>query len=209
MARDPEAVVAVMPSDHFIHSGQRFQAILDEAFRLAEFLPGQIVLLAAAPDGPEGDYGWIAPGKSITEGGAFLAGGFKEKPKNEDAQDYFRRGWLWNTMIIVARASALWNHAQDLRPEMMTRFQALRGWIGLPDEQEAIELAYRGMPSVNLSRDLLEPLADWTVALPMTGVHWSDWGRPERVEQTLIRIGRKSALPAALPVGAGLVPVAA
>ena len=208
MARDPEAVVAVMPSDHFIHSGQRFQAILDEAFRLAEFLPGQIVLLAAAPDGPEGDYGWIAPGKSITEGGAFLAGGFKEKPKTEDAQEFFRRGWLWNTMIIVARASALWNHAQDLRPEMMTRFQALKGWIGLPDEQEAIELAYRGMPSVNLSRDLLEPLADWTVALPMTGVHWSDWGRPERVEQTLIKIGKRSALSAELPAAA-LVPAAA
>jgi mannose-1-phosphate guanylyltransferase len=209
MAQDPEAVVAVMPSDHFIHSGQRFQAILGEAFRLAEFLPGQIVLLAAAPDGPEGDYGWIAPGKCITEGGAFLAGGFKEKPKPEDAEEFFRRGWLWNTMIIVARADALWTHAQDLRPEMMARFQALRGWIGLPDEHEAIELAYRGMPSVNLSRDLLEPLAGWTVALPMTGVHWSDWGRPERVEQTLVRIGKRSALPAALPAKAGLVPVAA
>lgn len=205
MAQDPEAFVAVMPSDHFIHPGGRFQAILEEAFELAEFLPGQIVMLAAQPDGPEADYGWIAPGTSIRDGKAFMVGSFKEKPKPEDAEAFFRRSWLWNTMIIVARAAALWEHAQNLRPEMIARFSALKGWIGLPEEQEAMELAYRSMPSVNLSRDLLEPLAAWTVALPMTGVRWSDWGRPERVEQTLAAIGEKGAFaPAMAPVATPL-----
>lgn len=193
MARDPEAVVAIMPSDHFIHPGGRFQAVLDEAFQLAESLPGQLVLLAAAPDAPEPDYGWIAPGARLPGGKAFVVGRFKEKPRPEDAGRFFERGWMWNTMIIVARAAALWEHARDLHPEMMARFQALKGWIGLAEEREAIDLAYRGMPDVNLSRDLLEPLAGWTVALPMTGLRWSDWGRPERVEQTLAAIGQKGA----------------
>jgi mannose-1-phosphate guanylyltransferase len=197
MARDPEAVVAIMPSDHFIHPKERFQSVLDEAFRLAEFLPGQIVLLAAEPDSPEPDYGWIAPGKRLFGSRASLVSRFKEKPKPEETAALHRQGCLWNTMIVVARAAALWGLTTSLRPEMMTRFEALRPWIGLAEEAEAVELAYRNMPSVNFSRDILEQVADWTVVLPMHDVHWSDWGRPERVEQTLNAIGARSAFPAA------------
>jgi mannose-1-phosphate guanylyltransferase len=197
MAVDPDAVVAIMPSDHFIHPMERFQAVLDEAFHLAEFLPGQIVLLAAQPDAPEADYGWIAPGKRLFGSRASLVSRFKEKPRPEEAKALHRGGCLWNTMIVVARAAALWDMAHSLRPEMTRRFEALRPWIGMAEEPEAVELAYRNMPSVNFSRDILEQAAGWTVVLPMQGVHWSDWGRPERVEQTLHAIGAKSALPSA------------
>lgn len=194
MAQDPEAVVALMPSDHFIRPQHRFQALLEEAFRLVDSLPGQLVLLAAAPDGPEPDYGWIAPGARLGQGEACLVSSFKEKPRPEEAKAFYRRGWLWNTMIVVARVSALWELARSVRPEMLSRFQALKGRMGTAEETEAIELAYRAMPSVNFSRDLLEAAAGRTAVLPMTDVHWSDWGRPERVEQTLAAIGAGSAL---------------
>lgn len=196
MARDPEAVVAIMPSDHFIHPKKIFQSVLDEAFGLAESLPGQIVLLAAQPDAPESDYGWITPGTRLSGSRASLVSRFKEKPRLAEAAALRRSGCLWNTMIVVARAAALWESARSLRPEMAARFEALRPWIGMPAESEAVERAYRGMPSVNFSRDILEQAADWTVVLPMRGVHWSDWGRPERVEQTLRAIGARSVLPA-------------
>jgi len=74
-------------------------------------------------------------------------------------------------------------------------------------EAEAVDMVYRGMPSVNFSRDILERAVDWTVVLPMHGVHWSDWGRPERVEHTLNAIGARSALPPAAAERA--MPVAA
>ncbi|MBI4060450.1 MAG: NTP transferase domain-containing protein [Elusimicrobia bacterium] len=197
MARDPEAVVAIMPSDHFIHPKERFQSVLDEAFRLAELLPGQLVLMAAEPDAAEPDYGWIAPGTRLSGSRASLVSRFKEKPGPEEAEAMHRRGCLWNTMIVVARAAALWQLARSLRPVMMARFEALRPWIGMAEEAEAVDLAYRAMPTVNFSRDILEQAADWAVVLPMRGVHWSDWGRPERVEHTLRAIGARSALPAA------------
>ena len=154
-------------------------------------------LLAAEPDSPEPDYGWIAPGTRLSGSRASLVSRFKEKPKPEETAALYRQGCLWNTMIVVARASALWELATSLRPEMMTRFEALRPWIGLAEESEAVELAYRNMPSANFSRDILEQVADWTVVLPMQDVHWSDWGRPERVEQTLRAIGATSEIGAA------------
>ena len=207
MAQDPKALVAVMPSDHFIHSKAAFQTILNEAFELATYLPRKIILLAAEPDAPEPDYGWITPGPRLIRSRASLVDRFKEKPHPAESEELHRGGSLWNTMIVVAQASALWESAQALHPEMASRFQALRPWIGTPVEAEAGDMVYRGMPSVNFSRDVLERAVDWTVVLPMHGVHWSDWGRPERVEHTLNAIGARSALPPAAAERA--MPVAA
>jgi len=65
LAQDSEAIVALMPSDHFIFPRKRFLALLEEAYLLAERLPEDLVLLAARPDSPESDYGWILPGAPI------------------------------------------------------------------------------------------------------------------------------------------------
>ncbi|MDE2491675.1 MAG: NTP transferase domain-containing protein [Elusimicrobia bacterium] len=195
VASDPEALVAIMPSDHFIRPRAAFREKLEEAFRLAEFLPGQIVLLAARPDAPEPDYGWIVPGSRLA-GEAVLVRRFKEKPAPEEAAELHARGGLWNTMIVVARAAALWDLAREFQPAMIERFDALRWWMGREEQDEAVALAYRGMPSVNFSRGVLEPAAPWTVALPMTGVEWSDWGRPERIVETLEEMGRTRRFPA-------------
>ncbi len=197
LARDPQALVAIMPSDHFIHPRERFRELMEEAFALAERLPGQLVLLAATPDRAEPDYGWITPGTALSPGGPRLVRGFREKPPAAEAAALHAAGGLWNTMIVVARAQALWDLAHAHHPEMTERFAALRWWLGRPEEDEALELAYRGMPSVNFSRGLLTPAAGWSVALPMTGVHWSDWGRPERIVETLAEIGKTQTFPAA------------
>ncbi len=193
-ARDPEAVVAVMPSDHFIHPKERFQAALDEAFGLAERHHERIVLLAARPDSAEPDYGWITPGARVSGSRAFLVDSFKEKPGPEEAAALHRRGGLWNTMLVVARATALWEAAREFLPAMLARFALLRTHLGTPGEPQALELAYRSMPCVNFSRDLLEHAAARTVVLPLRGVNWSDWGRPQRVLRTLEEIDAASTL---------------
>ena len=199
LAQDPEALVAVMPSDHFIRPKERFQDALDEAFRLAEFLPGQIILLAAAPSNCEADYGWISPGSRLPDSRASLVRSFREKPAPEEARELRRQGGLWNTMIVVARAAALWDMAQILYPRMISRFDALRPWIGTEEEPEAVDLVYRDMPAINFSSGLLERVAEWSIVLPLSGVHWSDWGRPERIQETLSSIGAQSALPGLSP----------
>jgi mannose-1-phosphate guanylyltransferase len=203
MSQDPDALVAILPSDHFIRPKERFQALLDEAYRLADFLPGQIVLMSARPEGAEADYGWISPGMALAGRSATLVERFKEKPAAAEAAELYRRGGLWNTMIMTARVSALWQVARALRPAMIERFDALRPFMGGPEEARAVARAYRDMESVNFSRDIVEPAAAWTVAMPMDGVQWSDWGRPQRIAQTLAEIGKTESFPMEI---AGLVP---
>ncbi len=196
MAQEPEALVAIMPSDHFIYPREKFRVLLNEAYQLAADLPEQIVLLSARPDCVEPDYGWISPGKALPGRRAMLVERFKEKPQAVEAAELYRRGGLWNTMIMVARVSAFWDIARRSQPAMIARFDALRPWMGRPGQEEAIARAYRTMECVNFSRDISEAAADRMVAMPMDDVHWSDWGRPQRIADTLAKIGRSQSFPA-------------
>lgn len=196
MSQDPEALVAVFPSDHFIYPRHRFKSVVEEAFSLAQSLPGQIILLAATPDRPESDYGWICAGPAFREGGARLVTRFREKPDVSAARRLYRGGSLWNTMIVVAKAAALWDLAWRVQPDMIGCLEGLKRRMGLPGEAEAIATAYQHLPKVNFSRDILERVSEWTVALPMRDVNWCDWGRPERVLKTLEYLGYGGASPA-------------
>jgi len=195
MARDPEALVAIMPSDHFIHPREKFAALLNEAYSLAGDLPEQVVLLSARPDSAESDYGWISPAQALPGRAALRVEKFKEKPHAAEAAELHRRGALWNTMIMVARVSALWDIARRAQPAMVARFEALRPWMGRAERTQAVARAYRNMESVNFSRDIVEPAAGRMAALPMDGIHWSDWGRPQRIAETLEKIGKTQLFP--------------
>src|SRR5271168_2610303 len=63
-SQDPDPVVAVFPSDHFILKESVF---MNHIANLAAFVlqqPTRLVLLGAPADAPETEYGWIQPGES-------------------------------------------------------------------------------------------------------------------------------------------------
>jgi hypothetical protein len=66
------------------------------------------------------------------------------------------------------------------------------------------------MPHADFSRDLLQRCPEAALVLPLGNVDWSDWGRPERVTESLHRLGKRPAFatPDALPMPGG-VPVEA
>lgn len=96
-------------------------------------------------------------------------------------------------MVIAARASVLWETAMSCRPDIMGDFQCLLQVLRLAREghgtkrlvSDALQAIYRSCGSVDFSRDILQEAFDSTWTLPMTDVAWSDWGRPERIVQTL------------------------
>src|SRR5688500_17758381 len=65
-ANDPDALVAICPSDHFVYPEPRFIEVVWDAAMAAGQLEGRVILLGARPDRPETEYGWIHPGSKIT-----------------------------------------------------------------------------------------------------------------------------------------------
>ena len=65
-----------------------------------------------------------------------------------------------------------------------------------------------GVAAADFSRAILQRAAPWISVLPMDDVYWSDWGRPERLGETIQQLGVPSSVPAELLESpGGLTPV--
>ena len=100
-------------------------------------------------------------------------------------------------MIVVAKIKTLWQLGCHYCPEVLRHFERLGSAIGTSWEEATLEAIYEVMPSRNFSSDLLTPAAGRTGVIPMEGVMWSDWGRKERIVETLGCIGKLPNFPMA------------
>jgi mannose-1-phosphate guanylyltransferase len=77
----------------------------------------------------------------------------------------------------------------------MERFEELEERIGTPAEESVLHAIYGDMPSRDFSRDVLQPLSRQLGVIELEKVLWSDWGRPERILETLQAVGIKPTFP--------------
>ncbi len=197
-ARDPNATVVIHPSDHFIYPEKSFIEVLKIVARAAEYYPDRLVLIGARPDSPEPDYGWIIPGDSF----GWVSGriirnvrSFVEKPSTDQARNALECGGVWNTMIFAAKADTLWSLGLRCFPHMMLLFERLGRAIGTSRENDVLDAIYKTMPVHNFSRGLIARVVEQVALIELNGVFWSDWGRPERIGETLRRMKKTPAFP--------------
>ncbi len=196
--RDPDATVVVYPSDHFIYPEDKFVEVMTRVIRAAETLSDKLVLLGVTPDRPEPEYGWIIPGESLAlRDGRDLKGTrtFVEKPGRREAEAARASGGLWNTLIFAVKVKTLWGLGTHCFPEIMRLFERLASVIGTSRERAVLREIYEIMPARNFSSGLLARVVDHVAVAELGGVTWSDWGRPERIAETLQRMDKTPAFP--------------
>lgn len=190
--RDPDAVVGVFPSDHFVLEESAFMAHAAEVASFVDRHPGWLVLLGARPTEADADYGWVKPGEALPAAGPGRlrqVRRFREKPSPEAARACFEGGCLWNTFVLIARASRLVEAGRQLVPALDARLARIAPFWGTEDEAWAIQQAYALAPRANFSRAVLEPCPPFLAVSELPPLTWSDWGTPERVLRTLERVG--------------------
>lgn len=112
---DPDAIMLVCPSDHYIADDASFVAAARNAAKLAR--EDWLVAIGIAPERPETGYGYIKRGPQL-EGGHQVAR-FVEKPDLERAQAFLEEGgYAWNGGIFAFRAGALLAELAQHRPAM-------------------------------------------------------------------------------------------
>jgi mannose-1-phosphate guanylyltransferase len=195
--RDPEAIVAILPSDHFILEEEPFMASVEHAAAFVSGHPDYLVLLGVEPRGPEVEYGWIELGMAIgrhwdTE--VYQVRRFWEKPSLEEADALYLKGCLWNTMVLVAPARVLLGLFESLTPTLMRCFDRIKRSLASPQEADVLRAIYTELPSVNFSRAILAPSSHCLGLVRVRGVYWSDWGDPTRLQQDLVRLGLRTTL---------------
>ncbi len=192
-ARDPEATVVILPSDHFVHPQETFLAAIRRAVQAAQCQPDKLVLLGVCPDTAETEYGWIQPGISLDSIDGELirrVTGFREKPNANEARRLLRSGGLWNTLVIAVSLPTLWRLGRRCVPAMMKHFEDFAPSIGTDKEPRALDSLYNVLPSANFSTQVLQQALDSLVVMELRDVLWSDWGSERRIVETLQRIGK-------------------
>ena len=187
-ATDPGAVVAVIPSDHFVDDDQAF---VDHIRAVVSALPDarRTILLGARPTSADPGYGWIELAQPIRGLGGDLFGvrSFIEKPAPTRAEQCFRRGDLWNTMVVVARASALSELVRTALPSVgIALSQIVRTADGASRQ---VKRAYSACPTADFSHHVLETGPDRLLVSRLPALSWADWGTPERVFRSLADAG--------------------
>jgi mannose-1-phosphate guanylyltransferase len=189
LKRDPRALVALFPSDHFVLPGRRLMyAVSQAADYLQRSRSDSPIVLAAEATYPETEYGWIAPGVSVTSesGGPILrVNHFVEKPSRRDAGRMLKDGWLWNTMVLVARARSLLELFRSTVPDLVACFEMVQRYVGSRMEQTVADEVYRIIPSLNFSTKVVAHQSDQLLVMPTRAMEWSDWGDRERIVQTI------------------------
>jgi mannose-1-phosphate guanylyltransferase len=183
-SQDPDATVAVFPSDHFVLEDGAFRAHVAEVVTFVERHPDRIVLLGARATEADPEYGWIEPGDAVGStpaGPISTVARFREKPAPRAAAACLARGWLWNTFVFVARARTLMSVADVLLPELHRSLTAAASFFGTPRERWAIRQAYANLPRHNFSVRVLQAGLPFLAVSTLPSLTWSDLGTPQRL----------------------------
>lgn len=175
--RDPNALMAVLPSDHFIRNVDLFHYLLKAAFDVAE--NGYLVTLGITPTAPSTAYGYIQQGKPV-EGDykypVYQVVRFKEKPDEQTAQQLLRAGdHSWNSGMFIWRADAILKEIKRQMPELDAALSNISSAWGTGRQSAVLNEAWRGLKNETIDYGVMEH-AEKVAVLPAGGLGWSDVG---------------------------------
>jgi len=171
-ARDPEGVLAVLPSDHHVADVPGFQEALRRAAEVAQ--SGALVTIGIKPTRPETGFGYVQVGEPI-DGGAARVRAFVEKPDAPTAARYLASGeYLWNGGIFVFTARAMREAIDRHLPELGTVLDRLAPTVGTRRHAAALRRHFPAAPSVSIDYGVMEKARD--IAVVPGDFGWSDVG---------------------------------
>ena len=192
--RDPEAVMAVLTSDHAIEHPERLRALLQAGAELAS--AGKLVTLGIPPEAPDTGYGYIRRGESLGEvlgEQAFSVRQFKEKPDGATAREYVASGeYYWNAGMFLWTPQRLLSEIERWMPGLYRVLVDFTGRGAIRADQE-LARAWQTLDPQTIDFGVMEHASDVAV-LHADGLGWSDIGSWDRVYHLLAKDGSANAV---------------
>lgn len=173
-ARDPQATMMVLPSDHWIKDREAFQRTVSTACAAARE-SGALVTIGIKPT-------WACPGYGYIEcGGDDAVPGvsgvrevkrFREKPAPEIAQEYFAHGgFLWNAGMFFWSVPAVRGMMEEHCGELAAFISALEV---SEDFERTLRASFAALPKRSIDYALMEKAP--RVLNVEAGFDWDDVG---------------------------------
>jgi len=177
LKKDPQAVMVVLPSDHFIEPKERLVRTLSAAAVAAQ-QGDYLITVGVVPTRPETGYGYIELGEKETSMDGvelFKVARFKEKPNRTVAQEYYLdRKHLWNSGMFVWSADSILKAMERHQPAMFLLLKAYSESIGRPNEWEARQKLFAVTEAISVDFAVLEKAAN--VLTIQSDFTWDDVG---------------------------------
>jgi mannose-1-phosphate guanylyltransferase len=171
--QNPNAVMVVAPSDHWIEDEKAFCDNLQQCFDFCA-AENALMTLGIQPTFPNTGFGYIEFDKSDSNPIKKVSQ-FREKPDYETAKSFLENGnFLWNGGIFIWSVKAIINSFEEFQPQMNALF--LEGFDSYNTNKEADFISQNYAKSENISIDyaVLEK-AENVFVLPAT-FDWNDLG---------------------------------
>jgi len=176
---DPDATMAVMPSDHVIQPTERFcEAILQAAALVAES-PGRLVTFGIKPTYPAESFGYIQQGAPLANrhgrAAVHAVARFREKPPASVAQEYVAAGnFLWNAGIFVWKAATILEALATHQPECLANLKTIVAAWDTPDRAAVFAREFAAIKGISIDYAVLEHAQD--VVVIEAPFSWDDLG---------------------------------
>ncbi len=174
--RDPDAVIAVLASDHHIAEKARFRNVLAAGAELARH--GQIVTLGISASFPSTGFGYIRRGQPLGQVGefqAYTAEQFTEKPEIETAIQFVTSGeYSWNSGMFIWTADRVMDEFRRQQPKMYEGLEAIATTIGTGNYVATLERFWLSMAKLSVDYAVMEHAQN--VAVIPVDIGWSDVG---------------------------------
>ena len=158
-ARNPNAVMMVLPSDQLIQDTVSYQAVMADALEIAEKSDG-LVTIGIRPTWPCPSYGYIERGSLASMPGvtpkhsAFEVTRFREKPSPELAQQFLDAGsFSWNAGIFVWSLATVISQLSIHAPQLAEFIAELSG---SPDISATIAEKFPHLTPISIDYALME-----------------------------------------------------
>lgn len=162
--RNPEATVIFMPADHYISDTNNFTEFVLHALDYAKESK-EITLLGLKPTYSATGYGYIEYDKDLSVPTKITM--LYEKPDKETAEEYVKKGFLWNSGICISHIKLFIDECERYLSDTISLLR-----MGVEDYS-----FYEEMESTSIEKGLLEKSNKISV-LPVDFV-WCDVGNLE------------------------------
>lgn len=176
-ARNPDAIMMVLPSDQLIKDHHAYQAVMKDALTCAEHSDG-LVTIGIRPTWPCPSYGYIERGDRASILGAtfqhspYEVKRFREKPNPELAEEFLNAGgFSWNAGMFVWSLPTVIKQLTLHSPQLADFISELRKSTDL---LATINAQFPGLTPVSIDYALMEK-ADRVLNLEAT-FDWDDVG---------------------------------
>lgn len=157
-AKDPDATLLVMPSDHVIEDVVAFQRAVQQGVALIDSDPSRIITFGIRPSYPAESFGYIEKGALLENAEtAFRVKQFREKPDAATAAEYLASGnFYWNSGIFLWRAQTILELLRKFEPQMASHIDAIGSAAGSESLRSVMEVEFEKIIGKSIDYAVME-----------------------------------------------------